>query len=901
MALTAGSRFGPYEILALIGKGGMGEVYRAHDTQLEREVAIKALPEEFARDAERLARFEREAKLLASLNHPNIAAIYGLAESDQTRFLVLELVEGETLAERIAVGALPVEDALNIALQIAEALESAHERGVIHRDLKPSNIKVTPEGKVKVLDFGLAKAFAGNDSSSTLSNSPTLTMNATQQGVILGTAAYMAPEQARGKKVDHRSDIWSFGCVLYEMLTGHPVFRGEEVSDILASVLARDPDYTKLEGRLHPAVRKLLLRCLDKDPRNRWQSAGDVRFEIQELLREPKHLSGLPVAISPQVRRSWIGWVAAIILVAAAAAFIAWSLRSPRPDAVTRFDYHLPESHIFRNTGRPLFALSPDGRRFAYNTTRGFYVKELDSLEAHLIPGTEGTATSPFFSPDGQWLAYFDVGGNKLTKIAITGGAAIPLTPASNPFGTSWESDGTILYGLQDGIHRVSENGGTSELLVKATGGETPYGPQLLPGGEWVLFTAAKAQGARRWDQAEIVAQSLKTQERVVVWRGGGDARYVPTGHLVYALDTGLFAVPFDAKALKVTGGPVSVAQNVFRAVTPANNTAAANYSVSRNGSLAYVNGAGSTAGLRSLLWVDRRTMREEVVSAEPRAYAYPRISPDGLRVALDDRTDNDIQVWDLAAKTLTRFTFGSELEIYPAWTPGNDRIAYSAGRGILWKASNNTGTSTALVEGFDDSINELDPYFFSPDGSQIVFRALGFGNSREDIGMISIKPASKPVWLLHSQFNERNAELSPDGKWLAYQSDETGNPEIYVQPFPNLDSGRWQISNGGGLFPRWSKNTTELFYVQPGTNPAMMAAQFTAPRDFVLGSRVKLFDASAYFLTGPVGRPYDVSPRDGRFLMLKTQPTSQGGTPPPVVVVVENWFTELRQQAKSR
>jgi serine/threonine protein kinase len=355
MALTAGSRCGPYEILGLIGKGGMGEVYRAHDTQLEREIAIKALPEEFARDADRIARFEREAKLLASLNHPNIAAIYGLEQSEQTPFLVLELVEGETLAERIAAAALPVEEALKIAFQITEALEAAHERGVIHRDLKPGNIKITPEGKVKVLDFGLAKAFAGSDSSSTLSNSPTLTINATQQGVILGTAAYMAPEQARGKKVDHRSDIWSFGCVLYEMLTGHPVFRGEEVSDILASVLARDPDYTKLEARLHPAVRKLLLRCLDKDPRNRWQSAGDLRFEIQELLRAPKDLSIVAGEVSRPARRSWMSLIAAIILVAAVAASVAWVLRSPQPGAVTRFDYHLPDSRVFRNTGRPVF------------------------------------------------------------------------------------------------------------------------------------------------------------------------------------------------------------------------------------------------------------------------------------------------------------------------------------------------------------------------------------------------------------------------------------------------------------------------------------------------------------------------------------------------------------------
>ncbi|HET9216939.1 MAG TPA: protein kinase [Terriglobia bacterium] len=895
MALTPGSRCGPYEILGLIGKGGMGEVYRAHDTQLDREVAIKALPEEFAGDSDRLSRFEREAKLLASLNHPNIAAIYGLESSHESRFLILELIEGETLAERIEAGPIPVEETLKIALHIAEALEAAHDRGVIHRDLKPGNIKITPEGKAKVLDFGLAKAFAGSDSSSTLSNSPTLTMNMTQQGVILGTAAYMAPEQARGKKVDHRSDIWSFGCVVYEMLTGHRVFQGEEVSDILASVLARDPDFTKLESRLHPGVRKLLLRCLDKDPRNRWQAAGDVRFEIQELLKEPTEVSARLEA-SPTVRRSWIPWTAALVLVATVAAAAGWMLRIPAPTAVTRFDYDLPGSQVFRNAGRPVFGFSPDGRRFAYNTATGIFLRELDQLEARLIAGTEGAATSPTFSPDGQWLVYFDVASLKLTKIAISGGAAIPLTQSSNPFGVSWEADGTILYGQPAGIYRVSENGGMSELLFKAQDREALYGPQLLPGGDWVLFTSTKVSGSKRWDQAEIVAQSLKTQERVVVWRGGSDARYVPTGHLLYALDDGLFAVPFDADSLKVTGGAVSVAEDVLRAAVPANNTAAANYNVSRNGSLAYVEGFGQAGGaLRSLVWVDRRTMREEKVSAEARGYAYPRISPDGSRVALDDRLDNDIQVWDFAAKTLTRLTFGMELEAYPTWTLGGDRIAYSQTPDIFWKAANNTGSSTKLVEGLGGSFTEMDPYFFSPDGSQIVFRALSLGS--EDIGMMSMKPGSKVEWLLRSQFNERNAELSPDGKWMAYQSDETGDWEIYVQPFPDVEAGRWQISNGSGMYPRWSKNSNELFYAQTGGTPAMMAAQFTTSRDFVLGTRVKLFDVSAYFVAGPAGRPYDVG-SDGRFLMLKTQATSEEGTPPPVIIVVENWFDELRKKA---
>lgn len=558
----------------------------------------------------------------------------------------------------------------------------------------------------------------------------------------------------------------------------------------------------------------------------------------------------------------------------------------------------MPDGHTLRNAGRAVFALSPDGRRFVYNTTTGLHLREMDELEARVIPGTEGLLTNPFFSPDGQWIAYFSSG--KITKIAISGGAAIPLTTASNPFGGNWESDGTILFGQQDGIHRVSDSGGESEVLVKARTGETLHGPQLLPGGDWVLFTSTSGQGVSRWDQAEIVAQSLKGDERVVLWRGGSDARYVPTGHLIYALKDGLFAVPFDLESLKPTGGAVSIAQGVVRGSTPTTNTATANYGFSRDGSLAYLSGISDSAAQRSLFWVDRRTLREEAIAAEPRGYAYPRLSPDERRVAIDDRSDNDIQLWDFAAKTLTRLTFGSEPEVYPAWTPTNDRIAYSVGPTITWKAANNTGSSTALIEKLPTKVSELDPYFFSPDGSQLVFRAAGHPETRDDVGMISVKGGSEPTWLLQTKFSERNAELSPDGRWMAYESDETGDWEIYVQPFPNVSTGRWQISDGGGHFPLWSRNTNELFYVQPGVKPAMMAAQFSAGREYAPGPRLKLFDASNYFVTGLIGRPFDVA-RNGRFLMLKPLAEADGNVPPPKIVVVENWFEELKQRATAR
>ena len=543
-----GKTLGHYEITDKLGQGGMGSVWLAQDSKLGRQVAIKTLPEEFAQDEERLARFEREAKLLASLNHPNIAAIYGLEEDGGTRFLVLELVEGDTLADPLKRGAIPVEESLRLALQIAEALEAAHEKGVIHRDLKPANIKVTSDGKVKVLDFGLAKAFAGDGSDVNLSQSPTLSLAATQQGVILGTAAYMSPEQARGQEVDKRSDIWAFGVVLFEMLTGRGTFDGGTVSDVLAGVLRADPDWKSLPLNLHPRIRLLLERCLEKESKDRYGDISDARVDIQKALADPDGVIVQPVAEVVQATpHSRLPWIAAVTIGVIVAGMTGWNLGPGlqlEPPPVMRFNHVLPDGQTLARVSRSLVAVSPDGARIAYIADNQLYLRNLNDPESRPIRGTEQGPTNPFFSPDGEWVGF--VSGEQLKKIAISGGVSVTICDAGPPTGASWGTDGTIVFGHPDGIMRVSADGGTPTLVVQTEDSERVYGPQILPGGDSILFTVTSATGLNRWDEAQIVVQSLETGKREVLWTGGSDARYVPTGHLIYASEDVLFAAPFS-------------------------------------------------------------------------------------------------------------------------------------------------------------------------------------------------------------------------------------------------------------------------------------------------------------------------------------------------------------------
>ena len=878
-----------YEITEKLGKGGMGEVYQAKDTKLGRNVAIKVLPEEFARDADRVARFQREAKLLASLNHANIAAIHGLEEAGGASFLVMELVEGETLAGRLKRGAIPVEESLKLALQIAEALEAAHEKGVIHRDLKPANIKVTPEGKVKVLDFGLAKAYAGEKADVNLSNSPTLSEAATQQGVILGTAAYMSPEQARGESVDKRADIWAFGCVLFEMLTGRGLFDGRTVSDILASVLKSDPDWSSLPPNLHPRIRLLVERCLEKQAKDRCHDISDARVDIQKALASPAGALVAEGAAPRKGLRALIPWAAAVLFLIVAAAAV-WKLQKTEPRQVLRFDYVLPEGQEFSGPTEPVLAVSPDGKQFAYSTTNGIYLRPVDALTAKLIAGTEGPAQQPFFSPDGKWIGYFDTADRKLKKIAITGGAPVSLCSIRYALlGAYWCEDNTIVFGdMPAGIARISADGGTAEKLI-ASKMNILVAPQILPDGDSVLFTAATSA-----TQVKIMVQSIKTGKSKELF-AGVNARYVPTGHLLYGLpnSTNGFAIPFDVGRLEVKGGAVPVIEGLRTA--PA---------ISESGTLAYIPAdsaaaqsmLSSASSGRTLVWVDLQG-KEQPIEAAPNSYEHPQISPDGTRIAMTIATGENKDVWilDLVRKTLTRLTFGDGTEGVPVWTPDGKRIVFLSERtgkyGVYWKSADGTGKEEPLGPATDRT---PIPYSMTSDGKTLVIVDAS-GLADLDVGIISLEGDHPRKTLIRNCIQPK---LSPDGRWIAYGSNESGRNEIFVRPFPEVDNGKWQVSTNGGTSPIWSRDGRQLFYW--GEDRFVISVAVETKPTFSLGTPKALF-RSTYVGTGvSSGTPWDISPDGKRFLMMK-EPSAQGqataAPAPRKISVVLNWFEELKQR----
>src|SRR6516165_7855831 len=525
MALTVGTQLGSHEITSLLGKGGMGEVYRARDLKLKREVAIKILPDEFSLDTDRIGRFQREAEVLASLNHPNIAGIYDVQEAQGTRFLILELVEGETLSDRIARGPIPVAEALGIAMQICEALEAAHEKGIIHRDLKPANVKLTPEGQVKVLDFGLAKAMESTSANPSLSNSPTMATGS-MTGMIVGTAAYMSPEQARGRTADQRSDIFSFGCVLYEMLTGRKAFHGEDISDILASVLKIDADFTHLPADLNPRIAELLRRCMAKNRKDRWYAVGDIRVEINSILTEPQRVAAsVPVVQAPFWKRAALPVLTAVLAAGVAVAGMWFTRPVPRSGHVARYSYTLPDDQTFTRIGRQVLAISHDGSKLAYVANSQIYLKLIGETEAKPIPGTNQDPNSPMFSPDGQWIAFYAANERKLKKIPLAGGSSVTLAEAiDNPFGASWAADDQIMIGQGlKGIVRIAAGGGKPETVVAQKPGEVVDGPELLPGGKEVLFTVSSTAATpdSRWSTSQIVTQNLQSGTRKIVIQAG--------------------------------------------------------------------------------------------------------------------------------------------------------------------------------------------------------------------------------------------------------------------------------------------------------------------------------------------------------------------------------------------
>lgn len=882
MSLANGSRLGPYEIRTMIGAGGMGEVYRAHDAKLKRDVALKVLPEAFARDPERLARFEREAEVLASLNHPNIAAIYGVVED---RALVMELVEGSEPN-----GPLPFDEAWAIESQVAAALEYAHERGVVHRDLKPANIKVTPDGQMKLLDFGLAKAFSNQpDAPASPENSPTLTMGATQFGVILGTAAYIDPEQAKGKQVDKRADIWAFGVLLYELLTGERLFKGEDVSETLAQVLTKEPDLNKVPAK----ARKLLGRCLEKDPKKRLRDIGDAAA----LLEDDALQANAPA------RRSKLAWaVAAVFFIAfAIAGFGLWRETRPVDHPLMRLSIDLGPDAL--SGTHVTAAISPDGTRIVF-PIRGQGGKQLlatrllDKRAAISLTGTEG-GFDPFFSPDGQWIGFFADG--KLKKISVEGGAPSTLCDASDPRGASWREDGSIIVAPLPtaGLFRIPAAGGSPQPLTRlATGEITHRWPQVLPGGDAIVFVTSAVTGV--YDNATIEAFSLKTGERKTLWRGGYFPRYLPTnastGYLTYIREGTLFALPFDPARLEVRGKPLPLVDDV------AGNTISGGgqYDFSRNGTLVYLSGQGKQAAY-PIVWLDR-TGQVQPLASKPATYSAPRFSPDGQHLAVAVTSSEGINVWvyDLSRDSMTRLTFVPGNNRYPVWTPDGNHIVFrsdqSTTTAIYWIRSDGAGEVRKLVE----SKLAVTPTSFSPDGRRLAyFQAKSLNGS--DLWTLALdlsdpdhpKPG-KPESLLSTAFGETLPEFSPDGQWMAYVSNESSRNEVYVRPFPG-PGGKWQISTGGGTYPIWSRNGRELFYETIPPDHRIMVAEYIAKGDSFITGKPRLWsDKQILYVDYP---NLDLAPDGKRFAVFPQPETALESKGNVNVTFLVNFFDELRRR----
>ena len=900
-----GTRLAHYEVISHLGSGGMGEVYEATDSKLGRSVAIKLLPETFASDADRAARFEREARVLASLNHPNIASIHGLETDSGRTFLVMELVPGETLAERIQRGPIPVDETLAFAKHIADALEAAHEKGIVHRDLKPANVKITPDGKVKVLDFGLAKAMDNAPVSGTSSQSPTLSLAGTQAGIILGTAAYMSPEQAKGLNTDQRSDIFSFGAVFFEMVTGRQAFQGDSVSEVLASILAREPDLSLMPPGLNPKINDLLRRALEKNPKRRWHAIGDLRVELETAMAEPlakplEAAQAAPAQPKPLWKRA-VPVAAAVVLTAAFTSAGMWYFTPSAPKPLMRFSVTLAEGQQFTGTGRSVVAISPDGSQMVYVANQRLYHRAMSELEARPVPGTETwqTVLNPVFSPDGRSLAFFAVSDLTLKKIAVAGGASVTLCPADVPFGMSWGEDGIVFGQGTKGILRVSENGGKPEVLVSAEKGEGLQGPQVLPGGEAVLyavFTGGNLDSS--WEKAKIYVQPLKPgSARKLLIDGGADARYVSTGHIVYAFGGTLFAVPFDLGRLQVTGGQVPVVEGVRRSTA---TSGAAHFSFSNAGSLIYVPGPVSiSGGAQITLAMFGRQGELERLKLPLKAYAFPRVSPDGKRVAVstDDPKDSNVWIYDLAGSTAPRQLTLGGANRYPVWSANGERVAFQSDRegdlGIFWQKADGTGTAERLTPKPEQGIAHI-PDSWSPDGKMLAYTAIK--GSEAAVWIYSFQDKKVSVFAEKAGALIGRAAFSPDGKWLAYQSTETGTPQIFVQPFPSTGA-KYPVARGGQPF--WSPDGREILY-----NPAAQQIAFVgiATRPSFSFGEPTIMPLAGLRSRNPATDPrvWDVMP-DGKKIIgtaeASADPVSSGTTAGPQIQVVLNWFEDLKQR----
>jgi serine/threonine protein kinase len=882
--MAPGTRLGPYEILAPIGAGGMGEVYRARDTRLGRDVAIKVSAEKFS------DRFEREARTVATLNHPNICILHDVGPN----YLVMELIEGPTLADRVKQAPIPLEEALAIAKQIADALKAAHEKGIVHRDLKPANIKITPEESVKVLDFGLAKTGGAAPASGSPEVSPTISMAAaTEAGVILGTAAYMSPEQARGKVVDKRADIWAFGVVLHEMLTGQRLFKGDDLSETLASVIKEQPNLEPLPAK----VQRLVRSCLEKDPKRRLQAIGDWHLLLDDASPGPARRD----------RDKWL-WplVAALLTVALAIALWApWRAEKPVDRPLVRLDVDLgADVSLPAPTNLSSVAISPDGTRLAYvsGSPTSVFTRRLDQPKATELPGTEGVTTGPFFSPDGQWVGFTI--GNRLNKISVEGGAVVPLADiAGGPAGASWGEDGSIIVSeaYVRGLLRIPAGGGPPESVATLANGENALAlPQILLGGKAILFATGPTFDV---DKHAIEVLTLADRHRKVVARGGQSPRYLATsiggasgatsssvGHLVYVNRSTLFAVSFDLTKLETRGTAVPVLDDVAFMTGPGTGQFDFSDAPSGHGTLVYRRASGSASAMLTLQWVDP-TGKREALLAKRGLYQYPRLSPDGKRVALTvtEEGNQDIWVYDMQRDAMTRLTFRGGFNGYSAWSPDGQYVVFSAAGAGIWQARADGATQPqALTE----SKATQRPWSFTPDGKRLAYyEAL---NSQiwtvplEDQG--GQLKVGKPEQFLKSSSSDRDPTFSSDGRWLAYHSDESGKSEVYVRAFPLPSSGqggKWQVSNSGGNYPRWSRNGRDLLYL---SGDQIMVASYTVKGGTFVAEKPRVW------ITKLGGTDWDLAPDGKRAVVVSRVESAEAAKQEHEVVFLINFFDYLRQ-----
>ena len=894
MALQIGSRLGLYEIVDQIGAGGMGEVYRARDTKLGREVALKVLPELFATDPERLARFNQEARVLAALNHPHIAQVYGTL--DATPGLIMELVNGEDLAQRISAGAIPVTEALQIARQVADALDAAHSQGIVHRDLKPANVKLREDGTVKVLDFGLAKAldWAGSGAASPI-HSATITSPAmTRMGVILGTAAYMAPEQAKGKAVDRGADVWALGVLLYEMLTGRRAFEGETITDVLAAIVTRDPDWSAVPADTPPAIVRLLRRCLERDRRRRLVDASEVRFQIEEALSGPAVATAPGAVATSKLNRP------TLLLTLLAAAMVLGALMligfrhwwQPAP-SVGRYSIELPGRATPSLTNRPAVAISPDGTTVVFLATEDgidrLYARRLDAYEAIPVAGTEG-ASHPVISPDGRWVAFTTQA--KLAKVPLAGGPVVPLTDVSDARGLSWDTADSILFtpAALGAVFRIPAAGGTAVAVTspRPEVDRTHRWPQALPDSGAIIYTVGSFMSPDNYDDATIEALITATGERRRLLTGAAMARYVPTGHLVFVRGTTLFGVAFDAGRLAVIGTPVPLLEGVSGDTT----TGAAHFSVSNTGTLTYLT-LGADTGSLVPTWM-KPAAPPDVLPLRPGAYSDARISPDGRSVALSlvGGGGRDIWVHHFDRKTFTRITFGGQ-HTTPLWSADGATLYYvtlDAGgvQTALHKRQSDGSSDPEVLVTFQDRVYLED---LMPNGRAAVITRVARGSSVADLETVELVKGATPTTLLATRFDEFSGRVSPDGRWMAYASSESGRPEIYVRPISG-SGGRWQISTGGGEEPNWSADGRRLFY---RSGNFLMAVSVSGTGAFQTSGPAPLL-SNVYNLRNDSGITYAVDPKGDRFLMIAPP---QRAIENLALRVVLNWTRELTERTR--